>query len=77
MAKITFDLTYFEAQQVLRCCRIGHDVTALTNYAYPVANLTPIIHDLSEVLAVMAERDPSIGHTTGIPITAKKVYLED
>ena len=74
--KITFDLTYFEAQQLLRCCQIGHDITSLTNYPYPVASLTPVIHDLSEVLAEMAKRDPSIGHTTGIPRTKKVVYIE-
>ena len=75
--KITFDLTVYEAQQVLRSCTMGHMCSLVTS-AYPAANLSPIIDDLSKVVTEMMDRDSSIGQT-GPPLhpRTKKVYLDE
>lgn len=73
--KIVFDLDFFEASQLLKCCRLGSLVIGVT-HSNPLRHLGGVIEDLSEVVEEMAERDSSIGDTgPHEPRTKKQVYI--
>lgn len=72
--KIVFELDFYEASQLLKCCRLGSLVIGVT-HSNPLRHLGGVIEDLNEVVEEMAERDSSIGFTTSIPRKKKQVYI--